>query len=300
MEERQDCVEHLASGLEHRHPGNRLGAIREQVAMGEDHALRPPGRAPGVLQQGDIGTCGPRDRWIEWARRLDEVRPPGEARCGLRHCRPRRSHLGDWEPQADSLGCWQIARDVNRDNDGPLRRRPLGHERDGVPADDDAGAVIGELVGEFILGVERIVLDDDRPEPQHGVKDHDMLGAVRQDDRHPITARNAEILQGGRRNAHAPAKVRKSGLPTEEIKGNQIAERLDDHVEHVGQRALRDGDVGGDVRRVVGKPGPLGGHASSEPRCDVATRIENWTCLSQPALPQRGNRQAPETLRMLH
>ena len=146
--------------------------------------------------------------------------------------------------------------------------------------------MVGELVGEFILGIERIVLDDDRPEPQHGVKDDDMLGAVRQDDRHPITAGNAETLQGGRRNAYAPAKVREGGLPTEEIEGNLIAERFHGGVEHVGQRALRDSDVCGDVGRIVGKPRPLGGHASSEPRCNVATRIQNWTCLSQPALPQ--------------
>ena len=43
----------------------------------------------------------------------------------------------------------------------------LDRRDDLVPCDDDAGAVVLELVAQLARRVERVVLDDDRAEAQH-------------------------------------------------------------------------------------------------------------------------------------
>ena len=72
-----------------------------------------------------------------------------------------------------------------------------------------------ELVPQLAGGVERVVLDDDRPEPQHRVERDDVLRAVRQHDRDPVAVRHAEAAEalGGAVDLLAQVARRSSAAP---------------------------------------------------------------------------------------
>ena len=68
-----------------------------------------------------------------------------------------------------------------------------------VPHDRVLRAVVLELLAQLARRVERVVLDDDRAEPQHRVERDDVLRAVRQHDRDGIPCLDAECFQPGGR-----------------------------------------------------------------------------------------------------
>ena len=79
--------------------------------------------------------------------------------------------------------------------DRDIRRERLDGRDDLVPGDDDARAVVLELVAQLARRVERVVLDDDRAEPQHRVERDDVLRAVRQHERDRVALLHAEEPQ---------------------------------------------------------------------------------------------------------
>ena len=102
---------------------------------------------------------------------------------------------------------------------------------------DDAGAVVLELVAQLARRVERVVLDDDRAEAQHGVERDDVLRAVRQHERHRVALLHAEQAQalGGALDLVAELGVGRGAL--EELERDVVAVLLDRAAHEVVERA---------------------------------------------------------------
>jgi len=67
-----------------------------------------------------------------------------------------------------------------------------------VQAHDDLRAAVDELVPQLGRGVERVVLDDNGAQAQGREEGDDVLRAVGQHDRHPVTLGDAESGQRSR------------------------------------------------------------------------------------------------------
>ena len=72
--------------------------------------------------------------------------------------------------------------------------------------------MIFKLRAQLIGGVERVVFDDDAPEFLHCEKCCYVLGAVRQQNRHPVPCTHAKFLQAGGCGAHLSVEFA-VGLP---------------------------------------------------------------------------------------
>ena len=136
-----------------------------------------------------------------------------------------------------------------------------------VPGDDDAGAVVFELMTQLARRVQRVVLDDDRAEPQHGVERDNVLRAVRQRDRDGITGFHSELAQPLGGPGDLVAELRVGRLAAEELQCHMIGvgrHRLGHQVEQrpgrVGERVGNAGGVGVEpgLRRVRCHPDSLG------------------------------------------
>ena len=184
------------------HPGAPLCGVGPQVAVGQHRALGLPGGAGGVLDGRQVGRprgagsrCFMRP-WTPAASATAWCRAPGRsAPCGTSVA------AGTGSRRASRLaarhGAGQVDRDdvldaeVGRETPGPRPRRlsqTIG----------DRGAVVLELVAELAVGVQRVVFDDDGAQPQHRVEGHDVLRAVRQDQRHPVARRPRPACAGPR------------------------------------------------------------------------------------------------------
>ena len=99
------------------------------------------------------------------------------------------------------------------------------------------GAVVLELVTQLARRVERVVLDDDRAEPQHGVERDDVLRAVRQHERDRVALLHAEQAQplGGALDLVAELGVGRGAL--EELERDVVGVLLDRRADEVVQRA---------------------------------------------------------------
>ena len=115
--------------------------------------------------------------------------------------------------------------------------------------------MIFELVAKLACGVQRVVLDHDRPEPEDRIERHDVLRGVGQYQGHPVAGADPEPTQslGGPFDLLAEVTVRRDG--TEEVQRRSSGERLDTRREHLGQRLRWFLDLGGDAFRIGIEPG---------------------------------------------
>ena len=267
MEQGEDRVDGLLAVAQTRHPRPALGGVGPQVAVAEHRALGGAGGAAGVLQERDVLPARARVVGRERAGGPDEPVPPERRRGGGRHGGAGGAGARQRQAQREALEPGQRRREVDRD-DGLHRRARLRGEhraRGLVPRDDDPGAVVGELVLELGLGVQRVVLDDDRAQAQHGVESDDVLRAVRQDERDPVPGPDAEAGQRRRRPRDLVGEVRVRRRRAVEVERHARAEPLGRLVEQVDERAGRHVDVRGDPLGVAAEPGPSRGrrHAAN-------------------------------------
>ena len=124
--------------------------------------------------------------------------------------------------------------------DRDIRRERLDGLDDLVPRDDDLGAVVLELVAQLARRVERVVLDDDRAEPQHRVERDDVLRAVRQHERDRVALLHAEQAQplGGALDLVAELGV--GGGALEELERDVVGILLDRRADEVVRASPRE------------------------------------------------------------
>ncbi|TWH73081.1 hypothetical protein JD78_01604 [Modestobacter roseus] len=269
MEERQDAVEDLLPLPQPRHPRHRLGDVGQQVPVGEHRALRGAGGAAGVLQQRDVGVRRPRVRRVQRGCLGDEVLPAQRTGRRAGDGRPGGPGLRHRQPQREPLRPRQRPGQVDGDDGAPAGEvQPLHQRGDLVPDDRDGRAVVGELGPQLIGGVQRVVLDHHRPEPQRGVERDDVLRAVGQHQGHPVAGADAEPAQrlccaghlvaelGVARGGPGEVQRRAVGEARRGL-GQQVADGLLGHV-HPGRHP---GGVAADPVRHR-----FGGHPDSEPR----------------------------------
>ena len=119
-------------------------------------------------------------------------------------------------------------------------REPVDRVVDLVPHDREARLVVFELVAQLARGVERVVLDDDRPEPQHRVERDHVLRAVRQHDRDPVAVRRRRGGAGPRPRARSARRGRGRTSSRRRTRARSpSAVAGDARLDHVGER-LRD------------------------------------------------------------
>ncbi len=150
--------------------------------------------------------------------------------------------------------------DVDADDalDLQVGREPVHGVVDLVPHDREARLVILELVPQLAGGVERVVLDDDRPEPQHRVERDHVLRTVREHDRDPVAVRDAEAPQALGRAVDLLAQVAVGRRGAEELERFRAGVAGDARVDHVRQGLSDLVDRIGDFGRVRGEPGAVG------------------------------------------
>ena len=100
-----------------------------------------------------------------------------------------------------------------------------------------------ELLPELPRRIQRVVLDDDGPEPQHGVERDDVLGAVGQHDRDGVARADTEILQPGRHPLDLLAERAVRGLATEELERDGIGKFARGPLQDVDEAARHGSQV---------------------------------------------------------
>ena len=123
-----------------------------------------------------------------------------------------------------------------------------------VPDNDDAGAVILELVAEFPGGVQRVVFDDDGSQAQHRVEGHNVLGAVREDQSHSVAGGHAQPAQALRCPVNLVPELTVTGAPAEELQCRGRACFCDGPFEHRHERFRGLINLGGNAGLVVLHP----------------------------------------------
>jgi hypothetical protein len=240
VEEREDGVDGLLRVDQPGDPGAALQRVGQEVAVGEDGALRDSRCPTGVLQEGDVSGARPGVFRVERARLRVKVIPLRHPGRGRRHGCSGGAGLADREPEHQALDERKCRAEVHRDH--VLHRgvcRHLLHRRNGlVPHDRHPGAVVSVLVLQLLRGVERVVLDDDRPEPQDGVERNHVLRTVRQHQGDPVARLDAHPAQRLRCAVHAVAEHRIRGRGPEEVQRHAGPEPLDRSLEQVDQRLV--------------------------------------------------------------
>jgi hypothetical protein len=159
----------------------------------------------------------------------------------------RLAGLGDREPEEGTRGERHCARHIHRDDrvDRDIRREFLNGPHDLVPGDHDLRAVVLELVAQLAWRVERVVLDHDRTQSQHGIEGDDVLRAVRQHERYGVALLHPEVAQ---------TVCRAQDLVTHLGVRRGAAEELESDVVGVGRDRLLDEVVEGTLgqRDLVG------------------------------------------------
>lgn len=239
-----------------RHPGAGLGGVGEQVGVREHGALGGARGSAGVLDDREI--VGRRSRVRLGQRRVtDELGPGGgiprllgERGAGLAGLRDRQSERETREP---------------RHRQGDVDRHQCAHPQVGgellhrahdlAPDDGVLRAVVFELLAQLARGVERVVFDDHRSEPEHGVERHDVLRAVRQHDRDGVSGAYAVGRQSGCRPRDLRRHVGVGRLASEELQGRGVGVVARRGVDDVDERAGLGSDVLGDAVGVAAGPG---------------------------------------------
>ena len=80
--------------------------------------------------------------------------------------------------------------------------------------------MILELVAKFPLGVQRVVFDGDRADPQNRVKSDDVLRTVGKHEGNPVAAFHAEANQRGRHSGDLLPQLLIGGGGTKKLEGN--------------------------------------------------------------------------------
>ncbi|KJL25545.1 hypothetical protein RL72_01322 [Microbacterium azadirachtae] len=170
-------------------------------------------------------------------------RVPGLA--GLRH-RQAQGEAGERGHRARHVDGHEV-------RDGEVGGELLHRGDHLVPHDRVLRAVVLELLAQLAGGVQRVVLDDDGAEPEHGVERDDVLGAVRQHDGDRIPRLDPERRKAGGRAIDRLLQVAVRRRAAEELQGRRV--RV------VVCRRLDDVDEGsGDLREVLRHPlGVAGG-----------------------------------------
>ena len=101
------------------------------------------------------------------------------------------------------------AGDIDGDDAGDTHRRGKTDDagRDLVPDDGRCSTVILKLMQQLAVGVERVVLHHDSPDPEHGIEGDHVLGAVREHDGHPVVAAYALGVEKGQCVGHQAAQA---------------------------------------------------------------------------------------------
>ena len=175
----------LVGGDGAAHPGIELRDIGRDVEMLQRRPLRQPGRAAGILQEGDIlpvdldrleGAC---------ARGGDDLgetdRLQGMSRDRLLHV--ARNQIDDDALQAEKIA-WL-------DEHDPVElhvRQGFFHRRGEILQDEDEPrAGIVELMAQFTAGVERVDIDHGQPGSEDAEEDRRISHDVGHHDRDAIT-----------------------------------------------------------------------------------------------------------------
>ena len=267
VEERQDGVDGLPAVEQARHPRPSLQGVGPQVAVGQDGALGSTGGATGVLQQRHITARGPGMGRIQRPGLLDKPLPAQCARGRTAHRGTRGAGLGNRKPQQEALDQGKGRHEVHTDN--RLHRGLAGdllHDGHGlVPHDRDAGSVVGQLVLQLTRGVERVVLHDDRAEPQDGIEGHHVLRAVGQRERHPVPSLDTQPPKRLRRALHLLAQLGVGGRAAVEVQRHQRSESLHRVLEHVEQGLVRHIHGRRNPRSIAAQPRSIGRHSHRLP-----------------------------------
>ncbi len=170
-----------------------------------------------------------------------------------REARAARTGSAQQQPFAERQGC----RDVDADDalEAEVGREVRERVSGLVPGDREARAVVFELMPQLPSRVERVVLDHDRSQPQHGVERHDMLRAVREHERDPIALADAQSPQslGCACDLRAEFAVARDGA--EELQSGPTSVSADAGIHHLGKRLGGFVDLARNVVRILGEPG---------------------------------------------
>ncbi len=260
VEDRQGGEHDLAAALHLRIPRRGLVGVRDQVAVRQHRALRQPGRAAGVLQQGQVfrrrdhGLPHRTARGLQQVGELQHVGAGGQLGDELL---PFLAHAAEGQVQRQPLARRQVVGQRGDDHVLQLGGSPrVGQPAVGPVVDDGHGrAAVGELVLQLRGRVERVVLDDHRTELEHGEEGDDGLRAVGQDQGHPVALAYAQVVQ----RAREPVDRRHEGLirhrPAQKREGLAPREVVGRVVEQLGQGHVGDVHALGDTRRVPPHPG---------------------------------------------
>ena len=224
MEQRQCGVAGLATRLGTQHPRLALPGVGVQVEVAEHGALGTPGGARGVLNRGQV---------VHGGTRVPAADRPGRNQLlpadGALGAAGQRFLLGPQAGQRQPQRQLQVPRErveqVDRHDLGrPLVDRQLVELVDaGVQGDRDAGAVVCEELLKFGGGVQRVVFHDYGAQADDRIERDQVLRAVRQQDRHPVTGMDAEPAQPLRGAGHPVAQFPVGHLGTEELGRDMVA-----------------------------------------------------------------------------
>ena len=199
---------------------------------------------------------------------------PAGKRCSGRHQiveggHPRRdpsaqlaalgSGRGHGQLQGQAGGPRQPSRQVHRQHlpagHAGVRQRACGLDQAGqglLPGDDDPSVVELDLLADLGGRGERVVLGHDGSYAPGGVRDHDVLRAVGQDDSDDVPAAHAQTPQGLGGTGHLLAELAVGGGFPEEVQRDPVGEAAGGVVEHARQRFGDRGDDAGDAGSVMG------------------------------------------------
>ena len=257
--------------------------------MAQHGALGLPGGAGGVLDHRQIMDGRTRMRRVD-RRCGHQFLPTHRAWRGLGEPVPGGAQRGDRELQREPLDQGECLQQVHRDDPlGPDVGGQLTQFRHrGVPGDHNPRRMVLEQVPQFARGVERVVLDHDRAQPQDGVERHHVLRAVGQDQRDAVTRLHAQPAQPLRRAGDLVAQGGVGRGPSEEVGGHRRTGLGDRPLAQRDQGLGRQFDLGGHPRLIVPGPGRFGvgviAHASILPVQSQAV-MKNRRFRSRPAAP---------------
>jgi hypothetical protein len=181
-----------------RDPGRTLLQVGHHVAVREHRALRHPGGAPRVLQEGDV---------VVGQMHLLQLMPLACLQRLLQRDRagdvPGRHHLLhvlDDQIGQQRLGGGEHVADLSRDHRRHLRpgEYTLQRIRKILQHQDRCGAGVVQLVLEFARGVQRVGIDHGEAGAQRAEQRHRILQQIGQHDRYAVSLAETEfVLQIG-------------------------------------------------------------------------------------------------------
>ena len=231
-------VDHAAfAARDGRHPGTGLRRVHGEVEVSEGGALGAAGGAAGVLDKCNVRRVRAHDLGFD-RRRLQQLLPhDGAANVGGQRF-SRVAGLAYRQSEQRPRGERHRARDIHRDDgvDRHIGREGLDRADDVVPRDDDLRRVVFKLVAKLTRGVQRVVLDDYRADPQHGIERDDVLRTVRQHESDGVALLHAQQAKALGSPLDLQAHLGVGGHATEELERRVAREFGDGCLDQVVQR----------------------------------------------------------------